>query len=153
MKYRIVLTKVHWDSNMGLPVLTHRQPIRAFTVNTTTNQEIELLYLLTSPQSAFHRFLTTRQPDGHYLVAVSKQAVFNPGYFSYYGYAVVRKIKDIIFWENKYLQVGNLNPLNLMTRDPQEEVKRTNWSKVPGTIALKEPTLEERLDSRKGVHR
>lgn len=153
MKYRIAVTKVKLENIGGLPSLTHRRPLIMFNVDTSTNQEIELLYILTAPTARFHRFLTKYQPDGYYLLTVLKQTVFNPNVFKYDGYALVRKTKDMIFWENKYMQVGTLNALNLVTRDPQEEVKRTNWYKVPGTLDIKEPTLQERLDRKKGVHR
>jgi len=153
MIYRVILTKVKLEHESGMPSLSQRQPLRAFKIDTSTSHEIELLYILTTPTDSFHKFLTMRQPDGYYLLTVSKQAVFNPAYFTYYGYAIVHKIKDMIFWENRYLQVGDLNALNLQTRDVQEEVHRVNWNRVPGTIAPQEATLEERLDRRVGIHR
>lgn len=134
-KWRIHVEKVDFFEWGGSPrVIPIKEVGIIFTTTQNREQEEELLYTLTSPNSILQQALS-REGDGWYRLAFFKQTpsakMMNLPVFGYYGYALITKRKDIIFWETKYLQVGKLNAYNLQTRDVQEEIRRGHIRDIP----------------------
>lgn len=135
-KWRIIVQKVKLDESRGVPRILRSKPIGIIELTTgNQQQEDELLYTLTQPNSVLHKAL---EEDGVYRLVVlketpsSKLRKSNPPVFAFWGYALVSKKKDIIFWESKYFHIGHLNPRVLKTRDPQEEIRRGHVGEIPG---------------------
>lgn len=111
------------------------------------HEEIDLLFHLTSPKSAFHKMMM-KQADGQYRMKVWKEAmtsyyrrihgkkhgIKSEPRFKWHGWMLFNKRKDDIAINNRWFQVGSMNPYNLDVepRDIQREVKNTNWNRVPG---------------------
>lgn len=106
--------------------------------NVEDRHDLQVMYLLTQPGNALEEFLHGR-PNGKYQLVLFKQAHNNIGLpqdkivYMFAGHTLITKNKDVIFWETRKFQIGMLNKYNLQTRDIQEEVKRSNYSKLPGT--------------------
>jgi len=112
-----------------------------FNVNTETDIEVELLYLLAAKDSELMQFVRawTEQDNAWYQLVFSKlsdasRAGFTGKYniFRYMGYALVQRLKDHLQFETKYMNIGKLSAYNLQSRDVQEEVRRKSNYTIPG---------------------
>lgn len=141
-KYEIVLLDIYGFDDAEMPVITHHIPIGSFRVECETNIEAELLYILANPVNKYNTLwqMLKGRPDQNYMLVVAKQ--LPAGVYAYQGYSIISKKKDAIFWDTKYLNIGHLNAYNIGIRDPIEEVRRGNWSKVPGGEDLKKAWKE-----------
>ena len=105
-------------------------------------QEFELIDKLTTNKGAFgassdsllYKILKHYQ-DGLYRLVIYKQTNSsrmrkNP-IFAFWGYCLVSKNADMILWETRYFQCGNLVLKNLETRNPIEDTRNTNVDKIP----------------------
>lgn len=106
-------------------------------------EEIDLLYHLTSRKSPLTNMMK-KHPDGKYRMLVWRESMAShyarkhglrkqPS-FAWQGWALFTKNKDVILFDTRWFQIGNMNAYNLMTdpRDVQEEVRRKHWGEIPG---------------------
>lgn len=133
-RWRIIVYRISMLPNT--PTIRYRNMVGVLEVTTgSKQQEDEILYVLTSPNSVLHAILNS---DGYYQLVFTKETPSSKMLnlpvkrFAFWGYAIISKHKDIIFWESKYFHVGRLNPLALQTRDIQEEQRRGHIKDIPG---------------------
>jgi len=121
----------------------YRESVGGIVARTDSQYEIELLYLLTAPNSPLEKLLRI-QEDGKYRLIIFKETLISetkratgvkiPPRFAFMGWCLSHKKKNDIFIDSNYFQVGALNKLNIRdgSRDVQSEVKRGHWKDTTG---------------------
>lgn len=133
MNYEIAVFEIDWFEHDGSVHFKNYQPIGLVKTHTETGLDIELLYILCNTNNSNNvlwQMLKNRE-DKHYMLVCAKQSPYT-GRYGYFGYSIISKRRDMIFWDNKYMNLGNMNNYNIASRDPIEEVRRGNWRKIPG---------------------
>ena len=153
MWYRVHLNRVHFN-----PLDKEGKIVRVlssgptFNCITETDVEVELLYMLSAPNSELMQFVKscTEQDNAWYQLVFTKlssasRAGFtgNKKVFSYMGYTLCQRVKDHIIFETKYMNIGKLSAYNLESRDVREEVRNKNNHKIPGGEKIKKDWVEE----------
>ena len=141
MWYRVHLNRIHFnplDKEGKIVRVLSSGPV--FNVNTETDVECELLYMLAEEKSELMQFINrwTEKDNSWYQLVVSKLSdASRAGFtgkiniFRYKGYALFKRIKDHLQFETKYMNIGELSAYNLQSRDIKEEVRRKPWSSIP----------------------
>jgi hypothetical protein len=142
MWYRVHLNRIHFN-----PLDKEGKTVRVlssgptFNCTTSTDLEVELLYMLAEDKSELMQFVNswTEQDNSWYQLVFTKLSdASRAGFtgkvnvFSYMGYALFRRIKDHLQFETKYMNIGALSAYNLESRDVQEEVRRKPNHTIPG---------------------
>ena len=124
-------------------VLSYTQlPILIEVTTGRSEQEFELIDKLTTNRGAFGApsdsllYKTLKKyRDGLFRLVVYKQTnsarLQNKKIYGFWGYCLISKKADMVFWETRYFQCGALNPKNLETRDPLEDTRRKNVRDIP----------------------
>ncbi len=128
----------------GKPVITGHAVLPEFIQVTTgdKNQEFELLDTLTTDRGNFGMPSETKLykvlqhwPDQWYRLTIFKQSVTSrvtgSENYGFWGWWLISKNKDQIFWETRYPQCGILHPWNLERRDPVEDTRRKHVNEIP----------------------
>jgi len=111
-----------------------------FNVETETDVEVELLYMLAEETSELYQFINrwTEKDNSWYQIVITKLSdMSRAGFtgklkiFRYKGYALFRRIKDHLQFETKYMNIGQLSAYNLQSRDVTEEVRNKSWNTIP----------------------
>lgn len=142
MLYKTIIYKTYYENVEGVPMIHGNAPLFSVELNTATAQEIELLYMLVDERSHLLDKFAKDFPDGYYTFAFFQEATFSKirnkdgqRRFKFKGYFLINKTKDHYEFVNQYMQLGNLNALNIKQgRDIKEEVRRKPWREVPGSI-------------------
>ena len=136
--YLLILSKVTLDEK-GYPVIGQDKPLFYYPCQCDTQAEVELLDNLTHPDKDFLNVWLKQCEDGDYRLNVLRESNAGKiagvqGSHRYEGYFLIKKEKDHITLRNFYRQTGKIDPNNLRERDPKEEIRNSNWNKVPGTL-------------------
>jgi hypothetical protein len=154
MWYRVHLNRVHFN-----PLDREGKMIRVlssgptFNCHTSTDLELELLYMLAEPNSELMQFIKswTEQDNSWYQLVFTKlSSATRAGFtgkakvFSYMGYALCQRVADHIIFETKYMNIGSLSDYNIgASRDVREEVRNTNNHLVPGAEKVGKDWVEK----------
>jgi len=142
MWYRVHLNRIHFnplDKEGKFVRVLSSGPI--FNVETSSDLEVELLYMLAEDNSELMQFVKswTEQDNSWYQLVFTKLSdASRAGFtgklkvFSYCGYTLFQRIKDHLQFETKYMNIGELSAYNLKSRDVQEEVRRKPNHTIPG---------------------
>ena len=142
MWYRVHLNRIHFnplDKEGKFVRVLSSGPI--FNVETSSDLEVELLYMLAEDNSELMQFVKswTEQDNSWYQLVFTKLSdASRAGFtgkmkvFSYCGYALFQRIKDHIQFETKYMNIGQLSAYNLQSRDVKEEVRNKPNHTIPG---------------------
>jgi hypothetical protein len=135
MEYKVAVNKVNWTLNRhGLPVFFDRKTIHVFELQCGSDELIDLLYTLARENSPLENLLRFQESGNYTLVFFQKKRLANkslPPIYKYVGWAVISNRKGQIFWDTRYMNIGELNVYNLGMRDIREEVRNRNWRFVP----------------------
>jgi hypothetical protein len=162
MLYKTIVYKTLYENIEGEPIIRGNLPLFSVELNTSTAQEIELLYLLVDKRSHYLDKLSKNFPDGYYTFAFFQEATFSrmrnkegQRTFKFKGYFLVHKTKDHYHFVNHYLQVGQLNAFNIKEgRDIEAEVRRKPWKNVPGSLELPwDKAINEDIDPMSGTEK
>jgi hypothetical protein len=141
MWYRVHLNRIHFN-----PLDLEGKTVRVlssgpiFNVETETDVEVELLYMLAEDKSELMQFINrwTEKDNSWYQLVITKLSDMSRAgltgklkVFSYKGYALFRRIKDHLQFETKYMNIGQLSAYNLQSRDVKEEVRTKAWNTIP----------------------
>ncbi len=141
MKYLIEIEQVKIEKVDGFPHIVWRRPLPHldFITECQTTAQLELLYNLTDKRTNLLHKALEKMPDSYYRIKAREQSggakLHNNESIELYkwiGHCLIEKIKDQIFIDQKYFQIGQLNELNLKRRDVQEEVRRGHIKHSPG---------------------
>tara|TARA_R100001443_G_scaffold16819_1_gene27235 strand:- start:8745 stop:9218 length:474 start_codon:yes stop_codon:yes gene_type:complete len=142
MWYRVHLNRIHFN-----PLDKEGKTVRVlssgptFNVTTSTDLEVELLYMLAEEKSELMQFVNswTEQDNSWYQLVFTKLSDASRAgltgkvkIFSYMGYTLFRRLKDHLQFETKYMNIGQLSAYNLESRDVKEEVRRKHNHQIPG---------------------
>lgn len=156
MNYLVNVEKVWVEQREGLPFITWRKPLSPpIYTECVTASQVELLYNLTDPRMNLLNKRLESEGDGHYRLIARQQAVsgkmHNKAIFKFIGHCLVEKKKDMIFVDQKYFQVGQLNAHNIQRRDIQSDVRSKNWKYIPGTKEMTADKQWNNIDSKSKV--
>ncbi len=140
----IRVDKLRYHYQDSTPVIDSWTVLPEFIKLTTSGkeQEFELIDALTTDRGNFGAPSETKlykllqhQPDQLYRMVVFKQSVSSKIFgwegFAFWGWNLISKKLDKIFFETRYFQHGKLHGWNLETRDPQRDSKVGHVSETP----------------------
>ena len=143
-KWVIRVDKLKYHYMDGVPVIDGYTVLPEFLFVTTTGkeQEFELVDALTTNRGNFGAPSETKlykllknQPDQLYRLTVFKQSVTSKIYgkpsYAFWGWNLISKNKDKIFFETRYFQQGSLHNWNLETRDPILDARNKHVHEIP----------------------
>lgn len=142
--WRVRIDFIRYYEKEGVPIVLGYYPIPDLIEVYTgeTNQEFELTDKLTTNRGAYgapsdsilYKILKNHR-DGLYRLVMFKQThgarMVNKKNTAFWGYCIIEKRRDQIFWRTRYFQSGHLTKWNMDRRDITEEIRRGHNSSIP----------------------